>query len=66
LPASGTSTALTRPSDLSSASAFTDVLAQAHAPSAEGAYAPSRLPPTPPFTRPTAILKKNPGDVPHE
>ncbi|KAK0532861.1 hypothetical protein OC834_000705 [Tilletia horrida] len=66
------STALTVPSDLSSPSAFTDVLAQAHsvpattssASSEPGFYTPSNLPPTPPFKRPALVKQK--GAVPHD
>jgi len=57
-------TALTAPSDLSSPSAFTDVLAQAYK-SQEVAYTETNLPPTPPFKRPQHILKLQKGAVPH-
>ncbi|PWN22278.1 hypothetical protein BCV69DRAFT_281282 [Microstroma glucosiphilum] len=62
---SSPTTALTIPSDLSSPSAFTDVLAQVSKKD-ENAYSTSRLPPTPPFKRPHHILKIQKGAVPHD
>ncbi|PWN88496.1 21 kDa subunit of NADH dehydrogenase [Acaromyces ingoldii] len=67
--ADGHMTALTRPADLNSPSAFTDVLAQVHSPQNAAAsvhYTQSNLPPTPPFKGPQHILKKMPGAVPHD
>lgn len=62
---SSPTTALTIPSDLSSPSAFTDVLAQVSNKD-ENAYSSSKLPPTPPFKRPHHILKIQKGAVPHD
>lgn len=63
--AEGQSTALTRPTDLSSPSAFTQVLAQVHSPeNAATHYSPSNLPPRPPFRQ--NQMKKLPGAVPHD
>ena len=62
-----TSTSLTRPTDLSAPSAFTQVLAQVHSPSSGMThYSASNLPPRPPFTGPQHLLKKDPGAVPHD
>jgi hypothetical protein len=62
-----TSTSLTRPTDLSAPSAFTQVLAQVHSPkSGVTHYSASNLPPRPPFTGPQHLLKKDPGAVPHD
>lgn len=65
--AEGESTALTRPADLSSPSAFTQVLAQVHSPAnAATHYSATNLPPRPPFKSAHNILKKNVGAVPHD
>lgn len=65
---SGT-TALTRPTDLESPTAFTDVLAQVHKTSDSSAptfYSSTNLPPRPPFKSPQHILKLQKGAVPHD
>ncbi|PWN52801.1 21 kDa subunit of NADH dehydrogenase [Violaceomyces palustris] len=62
-PESG-STSLVRPSDLESPTAFTDVLAQVHKSSENGAFSTSNLPPRPPFTGPQHILKLQKDAVP--
>ncbi len=62
-------TALTRPADLESPTAFTDVLAQVHKStdaSAPGFYSSANLPPRPPFKQPHHILKLQKGAVPHD
>lgn len=63
------STALTRPTDLESPTAFTDVLAQVHKTSDSSAptfYSATNLPPRPPFKSPRHILKLQKGAVPHD
>ncbi|CDU25784.1 related to NADH-ubiquinone oxidoreductase 21.3 kda subunit [Sporisorium scitamineum] len=62
-------TALTRPADLESPTAFTDVLAQVDKSSdasSAGFYSTSNLPPRPPFKQPHHILKLQKGAVPHD
>ncbi|PWY99901.1 hypothetical protein BCV70DRAFT_200809 [Testicularia cyperi] len=62
-------TALTRPADLESPTAFTDVLAQVHGASDSSSathYSTTNLPPRPPFKSPHHILKLQKGAVPHD
>lgn len=62
LPADGT-TAVARPADIDSPTAFTEVLAQVHT-EKENVYSPTRLPPAFPSTKPQHILKLQKGAVP--
>lgn len=66
---SSSTQALTRPADLESPTAFTDVLAQVHKsadPASSGFYSASNLPPRPPFTSPHHILKLQKDAVPKD
>ena len=65
LPESGASTDLTRPDDLASPTAFTQVLAQVHN-SSEHKYSPKNMPPKFPSTSPQHILKLQKGALPRD
>ncbi|KAL4402805.1 hypothetical protein ACI68E_000579 [Malassezia pachydermatis] len=63
-PGSEQTTALTRPSDLASPTAFTEVLAQVQE-QPESKYSASNMPPSFPSTKPQHILKIQKGAIPH-
>ena len=64
-PESQQTTALTRPDDLASPTAFTQVLEQVHMES-QHKYSPSNMPPKFPSTPPQHILKLQKGALPHD
>ena len=64
LPADGQSTALTRPADIESPTAFTQVLAEVHS-LPEHKYSRSHMPPRFPSKPTKHILKLQEGSIPH-
>ncbi|WFD32049.1 hypothetical protein MSPP1_003091 [Malassezia sp. CBS 17886] len=64
IPGDGTTTAVTRPADIASPTAFTEVLAQVHS-EKQHIYSPTNMPPRYPSTPPSDILKLQKDAVPH-